>query len=96
MRRITSRGFSVIEIVIVLVVIVIIAGLGYAFFTKKDQPLANNSAEDTSQAASSESTPGITVIDSSDDLDKAAKELDQLDIDDTSDDASLSSSMSNL
>jgi len=97
MKRITSRGFSIIEVVIILVVIVMIAGLGYAFFARKDQPLANNDSTSTSQTDTiPEPTKEVTAIASSDDLDTITKELDQLDMDDTSDDASLNSSMSDL
>ena len=98
MKHINTRGFSIVEVAIVVVVIVMIAGLGYAFFSRKDQPLASNSDTDsTSQKTdSSKSTQEVTAITSSDDFDKIAKELDQLDLDEKSDDTSLSSSMSDL
>ena len=97
MKHTTPRGFSIIEVVIVLVVIVMIAGLGYAFFARKDQPLATKDDSSLSQTDTTpEPTREVTAIASPGDLDKIVKELDQLDMDDTSDDASLNSSMSDL
>ena len=97
MKRLSSRGFTLIEAVILIVVIAIIAGLGYAFYTRVNQPVADTVKEsDTTNSAQTPSTTEVTTISSSDDLDKLSKELDQLDIDDSSDDASLNSSISDL
>ncbi len=82
MTRQPNRGFTIIEVVVVIVVIGLIIALGYAFFARKDQPVASGGSgtTDTTQTTPSKDEPAeeVTAINSSDDLDKATKELEKI------------------
>jgi hypothetical protein len=96
MKRQFNSGISIVEVLVVVAVVALIAGLGYVFFTRNNQPVASTQDDGTSQTSNPATTEEVTKIETTDDLDKATKELDQLETDDTSDDASLNSSMSDL
>jgi|GEM_PF-874657 len=74
-----SRGFSIIEVVIVLGVITLLAGVGYVGWKalmKSDETALNATKTSSSQAAE--------VITTKADLEAAEKALDELDFEDES------------
>lgn len=67
-----NKGFSIVEVVIVLVVIALIGLLGWRLWTA-------NQVSDTNEPQTTQ-TEEVPVIDSEQDLDKAAQQLDETNI----------------
>ena len=83
-----QNGFSLVEMVIVVIVIVVIAALGYVAWNK----FANKDAQmetSTSQPATADDVPTAPQIKTTDDLDEASTTLDEIDLNESSDDAQL-------
>jgi prepilin-type N-terminal cleavage/methylation domain-containing protein len=70
-----SKGFSIVEIIIVVVIVGIIAALGIVGYSRWKQTQVANKTDTTQQTASA--TPDIKTTS---DLDKALTALDQADV----------------
>jgi prepilin-type N-terminal cleavage/methylation domain-containing protein len=86
-----SKGFSMVEVLLVVAVVALIGGLGYVYVTNMNK---SNQASSTQKA--SVEKPAVTTIKSSSDIDKATSELDSLDVTDSSDASTLNNSTSGL
>lgn len=75
-----SKGFSIVEGVIVLGVLVLLAGVGYLGLKAMTKQTTNNSGTTTSFS----SPKSAEVLTSKEDLESAEKELDNLSFDDES------------
>ncbi|HEX8763314.1 MAG TPA: prepilin-type N-terminal cleavage/methylation domain-containing protein [Candidatus Saccharimonadales bacterium] len=71
-----QAGFSVVEIIIVLVVIAVVGFIGYTVFNRQKSDGAKKSATQQVEVTDVSSAPQIK---SGDDLDRAAKALDEND-----------------
>lgn len=91
-----NRGIAVVEVLLGLVFLGLLGGLGYIYFTKDAQRLANSDTSLQQNDDSEASVKEVASIESTDDLDAALKELDSLDLESSSDDASLKSIESSL
>ena len=80
-------GFSIIEGIIIVVVVAIIVSLGLVFYNNYVAKNDTTTTEQEAQVNTSQDEP--TQISSSADLDAAADQLDQLDIEDTDDVSTL-------
>lgn len=81
------KGFSIIEGIIIVVVVAIIVSLGLVFYNNYVAKKDATTTEQESQVDVTQDEP--TQISSSSDLDTAADQLDQLDIEDTDDVSTL-------
>lgn len=84
------NGFSIIEGIIIVVIVAIIVSLGLVFYNNYIAKKDTATTQQESQTADADQTEP-TQISSSSDLDTAATQLDQLDIEDTDDVSTLDS-----
>jgi flagellar basal body-associated protein FliL len=81
----TSRGFSIVEGILIFVILGIVVALGVTFYNVASKKTASTDSSQTSDAAT---VPAVT---STSDLDTVTTDLDSLDIDDADDATTLES-----
>ena len=86
-----SHGFTVIEIVLVIVTLAIIAGVGYVAYTNLGGKQADTATYSPSPAPKESIDSSSTDIKDQNDLDNVDKQLDALEIDNSTDSSQFDS-----
>lgn len=91
MKRMHTKGFSIVEVGLIIAVIAIIGGLGVVFYNKWQASHQTQASTSTTSAAQSTAVPTVTKTA---DLDTASTALDSTDVTSSSDEAALNSNLS--
>ena len=87
----TSRGFTIIEAVIIVVFVAILSLLGLVAYNQFFAPKTTTTADSSTAAPET-----VTKVESTSDLDKATADLENIDLTDSSDTTTLDSQTADL
>lgn len=91
MKRIKQTGFTVVEALIIAVIVIALAGVGFWVFKQQSDKEKDEDKTTNSQTSQEEdvAAPAAAEVNTVDDLEKAEKSLDDVKLDDTSDNTEL-------